>query len=123
MVPSRPYDVFFLRDVFLEKQMYAIVNIMSMQFRVEPEATLQVPLMEGETGDAVKFDEVLLYNDGKDTTIGTPTVNGCSVAAEIVRHGVGRKVSVFKKKRRKNYRRNKSHRQNFTEILITGISA
>ncbi len=103
--------------------MYAIVNIMSMQFRVEPEATLQVPLMEGETGDAVNFNEVLLYNDGKDTTIGTPTVSGCSVAAEIVRHGLTRKVSVFKKKRRKNYRRNKSHRQNFTEIRITGISA
>lgn len=103
--------------------MYAIVNIMSMQFKVEPEATYQVPLMQGETGDAVNFDEVLLYNDGEATTVGTPTVSGCSVAAEIVRHGVGRKVSVFKKKRRKNYRRNKSHRQNFTEIRIKAISA
>ena len=103
--------------------MYAIVNIMSQQFRVEPEATLQVPLMQGETGDAVIFDKVLLYNDGNDTAIGTPTVHGCSVSAEIVRHGMGRKISVFKKKRRKNYRRNKSHRQAFTEIRIMGISA
>ena len=103
--------------------MYAIVNIMSMQFRVEPEATLQVPLMKGEVGDAVNFDEVLLYHDGESTAVGTPNVDGCTVAAEILRHGVGRKISVFKKKRRKNYRRNKSHRQAFTEIRIKSISA
>ena len=103
--------------------MYAIVNIMSQQVRVEPEATYQVPLMKGEVGDAVKFDEVLLYNDGKSTSVGAPNVEGCSVAAEIVRHGAGRKVSVFKKKRRKNYRRNKSHRQAFTEIRVKSISA
>ncbi len=103
--------------------MYAIVNIMSQQFKVEPEATLQVPLMKGEAGDAVNFDEVLLYNDGQDVKVGTPTVEGCSVSAEILRHGMGRKVSVFKKKRRKNYRRNKSHRQAFTEIRIKGITA
>ena len=102
--------------------MYAIVNIMSQQFRVEPDATLQVPLMKGEIGDAVNFDEVLLYHDGKSTSVGTPNVAGCSVAAEIVRHGMSRKISVFKKKRRKNYRRNKSHRQAFTEIRIKGIS-
>jgi len=103
--------------------MYAIVSIMSQQFRVEPEATLQVPQMAGEAGDAVEFDEVLLYHDGKTASVGTPTVAGCSVAAEIVRHGLSKKVSVFKKKRRKNYRRNKSHRQAFTEIRIKSITA
>jgi len=103
--------------------MYAIVSIMNQQVRVEPEATVQIPLMEGEVGDALKFDEVLLYHDGETTSVGTPNVAGCSIAAEILRHGVGPKVIVFKKKRRKNYRRNKSHRQAFTEIRIKSISA
>ncbi|MBU0742774.1 50S ribosomal protein L21 [bacterium] len=102
--------------------MYAIVNIMNRQFRVEPDATVQVPLMRGEIGDAVNLDEVLLYHDGKSTSVGAPSVAGCSVAAEIVRHGMGRKISVFKKKRRQNYRRNKSHRQAFTEIRIKNIT-
>lgn len=103
--------------------MYAIVNIKDVQYRVEPEETLQVPLMHAEPGTAVTLDKVLLLNDGDTISVGSPHVEGCTIAAEIVRHGLGDKVRVFKKKRRKNYRRNKGHRQAFTEIVIKSINA
>ncbi len=103
--------------------MYAIVNIGSRQFRVEPEMTLQVPQLAAEEGATVTFDRVLLVSNGNETRIGTPVVDGTTVKAEVVRHGRAPKVHVFKKRRRKNYRRNRSHRQPFTEIRITGIDA
>ncbi len=103
--------------------MYAIVNIKDHQFRVEPDATLQVPLMDAEPGSAVTLDKVLMVSSGDSISVGAPHVEGCTVAAEIVRHGLGPKIRVFKKKRRKNYRRNKGHRQAFTEIVIKSINA
>ena len=103
--------------------MYAVVKIKGQQFRVEPGSTLQVPLLETEAGNDVTFDEVLMVADGDDIKVGSPTVEGASVAAEVVRHGRSRKVVVFKKKRRKNYRRKKGHRQAFTEVNIKGIDA
>jgi large subunit ribosomal protein L21 len=102
--------------------MYAVVKIKGMQYRVEPGIKLQVPLLESEAGAAVTFDEVLLVSDGQDVKVGTPTVAGYSVAAEVLRHARDRKIVVFKRKRRQNYRRKKGHRQSFTEINITGIT-
>jgi len=102
--------------------MYAVVKIKGMQYRVEPGIKLQVPLLESEAGTAVTFDEVLMVSDGDDVKVGTPTVAGYSVAAEVLRHGRGRKIIVFKRKRRQNYRRKKGHRQSFTEVNITGIN-
>ena len=102
--------------------MYAVVKIKGMQYRVEPGQKLQVPLMENEVGENVTFDEVLMVGDDQDVKVGTPSVDGCSVAAEILRHGRSRKIIVFKRKKRKNYRRKKGHRQPFTEINITGIN-
>jgi len=102
--------------------MYAVVKIKNQQFRVSPDLTLQVPLLDGEVGDKLSFDEVLMLADGDDVKVGAPTVDGASVAAELVSHGRSRKVIVFKKKRRKNYRRKNGHRQPFTEIKITGIT-
>lgn len=103
--------------------MYAVVKISKQQFRVSPDLTLQVPLMANEVGDQLTFDEVLLLADGDDVKVGAPTVAGATVAAEVVGHGRSRKILVFKKKRRKNYRRKNGHRQPYTEIRITGISA
>ncbi|MDO9172035.1 MAG: 50S ribosomal protein L21 [bacterium] len=103
--------------------MYAIVNIQSLQFRVEPDHKVRVPLIDGNAGDQLTFDEVLLLNDGAQTTIGAPRVAGAAVTAEILGHGLADKVHVFKKKKRQNYRRNRGHRQAFTEIRITGITA
>jgi len=105
-----------------ENAMYAVVKIKNQQYRVQPEAKVQVPLLENEVGDSVTFDEVLMFADGDDVKVGTPNVEGASVAAEIIGHGRSRKIVVFKKKRRKNYRRKNGHRQPFTEIKITGIT-
>jgi large subunit ribosomal protein L21 len=101
--------------------MYAVIKIRNQQFRVEPESRIQVPLLAQEPGAQVTFDEVLMVADGGEVQVGTPCVAGCSVAAEVVRHGREPKIIVFKKKRRKNYRRTAGHRQDFTEIRITGI--
>ncbi len=102
--------------------MYAVVKIKNQQYRVTPDLTLQVPLMSDEVGAKLTFDEVLMMADGEDIKVGSPTVAGATVAAEVVGHGRSRKVIVFKKRRRKNYRRKNGHRQPFTEIRITGIS-
>ena len=101
--------------------MYAVVKIKSQQFRVEPNLRLEVPLLEAEVGAQVTFDEVLLFCDGEQVQVGSPAVSGCTVAAEVLRHGRDEKVIVFKKKRRKNYRRTRGHRQHFTEIRVTNI--
>lgn len=101
--------------------MFAVVKIKNQQYRVEADSRLEVPLLDSEIGSTVTFDEVLLCGDGEDVQVGTPLVEGCSVAAEVLRHGLARKVIVFKKKRRKNYRRKKGHRQPFTEIVIKAI--
>ena len=103
--------------------MYAIVSIGSRQFRVEPDMTLQVPRLSAAEGETVTFDRVLLLNDGGEVRVGTPVVEGSAVTAQVVRHARAPKVAVFKKRRRKNYRRNRSHRQPLTEIRITGITA
>ena len=102
--------------------MYAVVKIKNQQFRVAPDAKVQVPLMDSEVGASLTFDEVLMFADGDDVKVGTPTVEGASVAAEVLSHGRSRKIVVFKKKRRKNYRRKNGHRQQYTEIKITGIN-
>ncbi len=102
--------------------MYAVVKIKNQQYRVTPDLTLQVPLFDTEVGQTLNFDEVLLISDGDDIKVGAPTVDGASVTAEVLDHGRSRKVVVFKKKRRKNYRRKNGHRQKFTEIKITGIN-
>jgi len=103
--------------------MYAVVKIKNQQFRVTPDEKIQVPLMDGEVGSSLIFDEVLMYADGDDVKVGTPTLAGAQVEAEVLSHGRSRKVIVFKKKRRKNYRRKNGHRQQYTEIKITGINA
>jgi large subunit ribosomal protein L21 len=102
--------------------MYAVVKIKNQQYRVQPDTRIQVPLLDSEVGDSLTFDEVLMFADGDEVKVGTPTVAGAAVAAEVLAHGRSRKVVVFKKKRRKNYRRKNGHRQPFTEIKITGIT-
>ena len=102
--------------------MYAVVKIKNQQYRVSPDLKLQVPLLDNEVGETLNFDEVLMLSDGDEIKVGAPTVDGATVAAEVLAHGRSRKVIVFKKKRRKNYRRKNGHRQQFTEIRITGIN-
>jgi large subunit ribosomal protein L21 len=77
--------------------------------------------MEVEPGDSVTFDDVLLTSDGKDVQVGAPSVKGAKVKAEVVRNGRDRKIIVFKRKRRKGFRRKQGHRQGFTEIRVDEI--
>ncbi len=102
--------------------MYAVVKIKNQQYRVSPDAKLQVPLFDSEVGAILNFDEVILVADGDNIQVGTPNIAGAKVSAEVLGHGRSRKIVVFKKKRRKNYRRKNGHRQAFTEIKVTDIT-
>ena len=101
---------------------YAIIRTGGKQYRVEPGQTLRVPSLLGEAGAQVTFNEVLLGSDGSNVRTGVPALDGASVTAEIVRHGLGDKIVVFKFKRRKNYARKQGHRQGFTEVKIRDIT-
>jgi len=101
--------------------MYAIIRSGDKQFRVEPGKTIRVPSLTAEVGETVTFDEVLLASANGDVRVGTPTVEGAAVTGEVVAHGKGEKIIVFKWKRRKNYRRKQGHRQKFTEVRIGEI--
>jgi len=101
---------------------YAIIRTGGMQFRAEPGKTIRIPSLEAEVGAAVTFDEVLLGSDGTTVHAGAPLVSGATVTGEIVKHGKGDKIVVFKFKRRKNYARKQGHRQKFTDVKINDIS-
>ena len=101
---------------------YAIIKTGGKQFRVEPGRTCKIPSVVGEEGGKIEFNDVLLGNDGKNVKTGIPALKGASVTGEIVRHGRGEKIIVFKQKRRKNYARKRGHRQGFTEVRINDIS-
>ncbi len=102
--------------------MYAIIQTAGKQFRAEPGKSLRIPSLEAEPGSTVTFDTVLLASDGKSIKAGTPQVKGAKVTAEVVKHGRGKKIVVFKFKRRKNYARKQGHRQGFTEVKIQSVS-
>jgi len=102
--------------------MYAIVDIAGQQFKVEKDQKLYVHRLEGEEGKKVSFDKVLLIDSGSKILVGDPVVKGAADAAKIVSHLKGDKVLVFKKKRRKGYKKLNGHRQYLTEILIESIS-
>jgi large subunit ribosomal protein L21 len=101
--------------------MRAIIETGGKQFAVAPNQTIRVPSLAGDPGDKVTFDRVL-YAAGSDVVhVGAPHVQGAAVTAEIVKHGRGKKIVVFKYKRRKRYSRKKGHRQGFTELRVTGV--
>ena len=100
---------------------YAIFRAAGQQFRASEGDMVQVPKLDGDPGAKVTFDEVLLTSDGEKVNAGQPTVKGAKVTAEIVSHSKGKKIAVFKFKRRKNYRRKTGHRQQFTEVKVTGL--
>ena len=102
--------------------MYAIIRTGGKQFRVEPGQTIRIPSLEGDEGSTVTFDDVLLGSDGKSIQTGAPALDKAKVTGEIVRHGRGEKIVVFKFKRRKNYARKQGHRQGFTDVRINDIS-
>lgn len=101
--------------------MYAVIRTGGKQYRVAPEDVIRIEKVAGEEGEIIQFDEVLMVGGEGDTEVGTPTVDGASVAGEVVTQGRNKKIIVFKKKRRKNYRRKAGHRQHITTVRITEI--
>lgn len=101
--------------------MYAIVEMAGQQFKVAKDQKVYVHRLQTEEGKKVTFGNVLLLGDGSDITIGAPAIDGASIEAKVVRHLRGDKVIVFKKKRRKGYRKKNGHRQSLTEIIIESI--
>jgi len=102
--------------------MYAIVEIAGQQFKVSSNQEIFVHRLEGNEGDKLNFDKVLLLSGDQGITVGQPTVDGVSVSATILNHLKGDKVIVFKKKRRKGYKVKNGHRQYFTKIQINEIA-
>ena len=101
---------------------YAIFVSGGQQFRAEPGRTIQVPLLEAEPGATVTFDRILLTSDGKKVQAGQPVVRGAKVTAEVVRHGKGPKIKIYRFARRAGYRRHAGHRQPFTEVKIADVT-
>ena len=102
--------------------MYAIVDIAGQQFKVEKDNEIFVHRLEGNEGDNVEFEKVMLIEDGDAVNVGKPFVDGAKVSAKIVSHLKGDKVTVFKKKRRKGYQVQNGHRQYLSKLHIEGIS-
>ena len=101
--------------------MYAIVEIAGKQFKVIQDQQLYTPQLDVEAGDPVIFDKVLLVEDGDTIAVGTPTVTGAQVVGKVLDHVRGDKIIVFKKKRRKGYKKTQGHRQDYTRVLIERI--
>ena len=101
--------------------MYAVIESGGKQHRVEEGEVLKLEKIETPTGKSVTFDKVLMIGSGEDVKIGTPTVKGGKVTAEVLSHGRHDKIKIIKFNRRKNYRRQAGHRQWYTEVKITGI--
>ncbi len=102
--------------------MYAVFQSGGKQHRVTEGQTLRLELLDLEQGATVEFPALMIVN-GDDVKIGTPVVEGSKVVAEVVSHDRGDKVKIVKFRRRKHYRKQAGHRQWFTEVKITGISA
>ena len=101
--------------------MYAIVEIAGQQFKIEKDQELFVHRLEGKEGDKKEFEKVLLLDNGKSVSVGTPTVKNSKIVVSILEHLKGDKVIVFKKKRRKGYQKSNGHRQQFTKIKVEDI--
>ncbi|MGB1881648.1 MAG: 50S ribosomal protein L21 [Gammaproteobacteria bacterium] len=101
--------------------MHAVIKTGGKQYRVSPGDKLNVETLPADAGSDVNFEEVLLLSDGDTVDVGTPYVNGARVTAKVLEHGRGEKIRIVKFRRRKHYRRQMGHRQNYTRVEITGV--
>ncbi len=101
--------------------MYAVVRTGGKQMRVEPGQAVRVEKLEGAVGDRVELDDVLMVAGEGESRIGTPVLEGVKVVGTITEQGRGPKITIFKMKRRKGYRRKAGHRQYYTEVRVDGI--
>ncbi|OED36321.1 50S ribosomal protein L21 [Chromatiales bacterium (ex Bugula neritina AB1)] len=102
--------------------MYAVIKTGGKQYRVAPGDKLRVETLDADEGATVNLESVLMVSDGENLTVGAPEVAGASVSATVLAHGRGKKIDIVKFRRRKHYRRQMGHRQNYTELQITGIN-
>ena len=102
---------------------YAVIKTGGKQYRVEEGDKIEIEKIDGEVGDSATFDEVLAVSDGTNVTVGSPTVDGASVTAEVLDQFRAKKVTAFKFKRRKGFKKTKGHRQPKTRLKISSISA
>jgi large subunit ribosomal protein L21 len=104
--------------------MYAVIKTGGKQYRVAAGEKLRIEKLTAEVGAEIALADVLMVGgEGDAVKVGTPTVAGASVTATVVAHGLGDKIRIFKMRRRKHYKKSQGHRQPYTEIRITGISA
>ena len=103
--------------------MYAVIKTGGKQYKVATGEKLKVESLGVEVGDQVTLDQVLMVVDGANVSVGSPTVAGAKVEATVLCHGRGKKVKIFKLRRRKHYKRQQGHRQNFTEVVIGDITS
>ena len=103
--------------------MYAVIKTGGKQYRVSAGEKVRVETLDAEVGSEVVLDQVLMVADGDKVTLGKPLLAGAAVKATVVANGRGDKVRIFKHRRRKHYQKHAGHRQNYTEIQISGISA
>jgi large subunit ribosomal protein L21 len=103
--------------------MFAVIKTGGKQYRVSAGDKLKVEKLPADVGSEVVIDQVLMVGEGDAVRVGVPLVPGAAVRATVVGHGKGEKITIFKLRRRKHYKRTQGHRQHFTEIEITGIAA
>jgi large subunit ribosomal protein L21 len=103
--------------------MYAVVKTGGKQYRVAAGEKFKVEKLVAEVGSEVVLDQVLMVGEGDNVKVGAPLLAGAAVKATVVSHGLGDKVKIFKMRRRKHYQKHQGHRQAYTELQITGISA
>ncbi len=103
--------------------MYAVIKTGGKQYRVIQGETLKIETIPGDVGSAIVLDKVLMVGNGDTVSIGKPMLTGATVTATIISIGRGKKVTIFKMRRRKHYQKHQGHRQSYTEIRIDGISA
>ncbi|MFY9328868.1 MAG: 50S ribosomal protein L21 [Georgfuchsia sp.] len=103
--------------------MYAVIKTGGKQYRVVAGEKIKVEQIPAEVGAEIVIDQVLMVGEGESVKIGAPLVSGATVTAKVLAHGRGDKVQIFKMRRRKHYQKHQGHRQNFTEIEISGIAA
>lgn len=103
--------------------MYAVIKTGGKQYRVSAGEKVRVETLDAEVGSEVVLNQVLMVADGDKVTLGKPLLAGAAVKATVVAHGRADKVRIFKHRRRKHYQKHAGHRQNYTEIQISGISA
>jgi ribosomal protein L21 len=102
--------------------MYSVIECGGFQHKITVGETLKVPKMEAKVGDVVTVSNVLLFANGDSVKVGAPLVSGAAVTLEVLDQGKGDKVLSFKRKQRKRYRRTVGHRQQYTEVLVTGMA-